>query len=96
MSEPKSGSQLLVVVRVGIHDQGVYGVAETVEEAKAIAERAAEEEPDLYHDFEIRRRDDGEGCFYQTVWTFRTNHAAWRPRSGRKKKPRVWVEQVDG
>lgn len=86
-----SGDQLLVVVRVGVHDQGVFGVAETVEEAKDIAERAAEEEPDLYHDFEIRRRSDGER-FDQTVWTFKSEDAGWRHRTS-LKTPRAWSDE---
>jgi len=45
---------VFVVVRMGAYDQGIAGVFETPEEAdKAITEAKAEE-PDNYHDFEIR------------------------------------------
>lgn len=80
-------SELLVVVRVGVYDQGVCGVAETLQKAKEIAERAAAADRDTYHDFEVRGRSDGE-AFSQVVWRL----TAGSDRYARNRRTtRAWV-----
>lgn len=76
---------LLVVVRVGVYDQGVCGVAETLQKAKEIADLAAAAERDTYHDFEVRTRSDGE-AFDQVIWSL----TAGGPKRGRRESRR-WV-----
>ncbi len=76
----------LVVVRVGVYDQGIVGVAAAADEAKAIAERAAARERDVYHDFELRR--EGEHGEFDTLVAALT---AAGPRGlSLRRGPRRW------
>lgn len=75
-------ADLLVVVRTGVYDQGVVGIANNIEDASAIAEAAAKRENDNYHDFHVRGPgDDGE--FDREVrvlaneGNYRTGRRAW-------------------
>ncbi len=79
--------EVLVVVRCGVYDQGVVGLAKSVDEAKAIAERAAVDEEDSYHAFEVRQWSPDEERFSWALWSF----AERRGRRGRWK-PREWFE----
>lgn len=49
MSKP-----LYIVVRVGVYDQGIFGVYESEYVAKQACKRAKNIENDNYHGFEIR------------------------------------------
>ena len=80
---------ILVVVRVGVYDHGVVGIASSLDEAKAIAELAAAREPDIYHAFELRSKDDvdDDGEFSLLVASLTAPN---RLPSGRRR-PRRWV-----
>ena len=61
-----------VVVRRGVYDQGVVAIKTGMAEAKAAAEKAASEEHDLYHDFEVRQQEKGGfEEFTVTRWSFK-------------------------
>lgn len=71
---------MYIVVRTGVYDQGVVAVTRFMFEAKCAAERAAEDEEDTYHDFEVRQRAKGAAQEWSVVrWVFKSKYPA-RPR----------------
>lgn len=81
-----------VVVRVGVYDHGVVGVTSIFSVARGIAEEAAANENDNYHDFEIRTQLEGAGEYDAVVQTLSAPKDSYRFPRGKKSK-RVWSER---
>lgn len=79
-----------VVVRSGVYDQGVVGVTSVLTIAKGIAEKAAADEVDTYHDFDIRTQEGFSGEYNKSVMSFTSPDA----RDYQATKPRVWTDNV--
>lgn len=74
-----------VVIRTGVYDQGVVEVSSDLDVAKRSAEKAASQESDLYHDFEIRMQDGDDGEFDNPLWCLTSD-------GGRRDIHRSWKE----
>jgi len=79
-----------VIVRTGIYDQGVAGMADSLEEARTITEDLAQQEKDLYHKFEIREKETNNNGTYWTPVNYYSRIVQVYRQHSYKDTTRTW------